>query len=145
MFQRVSLHPGRRWTIRVGSVWLFFLVVTFILGLVLGLVLGLGLGLVFRFGLFDPRVTDSTSILPNLIMFSFTFTFAICLKKPQCCTFPRGVSFHCTLLFFCASQAPLWWSISAQERPCSSLLETLSVILTTHPFTLFCSSTLTTP
>ena len=37
----------------------FVLVVTFLLGLVLGLVLGLGLG----FGLFDPQVTDSTSIL----------------------------------------------------------------------------------
>ena len=38
------------------------------------LVLGLGLGL--GFGLFDPRVTDST-----LIMFSFTFTFAITCKS----------------------------------------------------------------
>ena len=65
----------------------FFLVVTFLLGLVSGLGLFWRLGLGLGFGLLDPRVTDSTSILPNLIMFSFTFAFAIYLKKPQCSTF----------------------------------------------------------
>ena len=50
----------------------------------------LGLGLVFRLRvrvwLLDPRVTDSTSIFPNLIMFSFSF--AIYLKSLSAVHFP---------------------------------------------------------
>ena len=69
--------------------WLLFLLVAFLLELVLGL--GLVFRLRVRVWLLDPRVTDSTSILPNLIMFSFTFAIYLNLSAVH---FP-AVS-HCT-------------------------------------------------